>query len=481
MLARGPRSRILLMTALIGSALLAGLGGFLVPFIRDAARDGDEGRATVGIVVALLVAAALVLATGVVVPQVTVRPFRRLRTAATALVRGEGTAPLRLSGPQEVRDLGGAFNDLADTLRQQLAAAAAERERLEQTLAASADVVVAVDREGRVVYANRAATTALTAAPKSAVGQPLLSVLFDHEVYELVSQALRGQEATPQPVRRDGRQFQATAKPVSGGGLWAAVLVMHDVTAMHAAEAARREFVANVSHELRTPLAAISAAVETLEQGVAAADAKRFHAIIGTESDRMAALVEEMLELARLESGLAQPQPRRLDLRAAVQEAVGRLRPQAERAGLTLSVSEPAEHSPAEDRPAEDMTVNADPDLAQRALVNLLQNAIKFTPAPGEVTLSLRAADEVIWLQVRDTGIGLSVEDQARIFQRFYRADRARQRAGGTGLGLALVRHIAEAHGGSVMVESELGAGSTFGFSLPRQRPSSADVAESRF
>ena len=481
MLARGPRSRILLMTALIGSALLAGLGGFLVPFIRDAARDGDEGRATVGIVVALLVAAALVLATGVVVAQATVRPFRRLRTAATALVRGEGTAPLRLSGPQEVRDLGAAFNDLAGTLRQQLAAAAAERERLEQTLAASADVVVAVDREGRVVYANRAATTALTAAPKSAVGQPLLSVLFDHEVYELVSQALRGQEATPQPVRRDGRQFQATAKPVSGGGLWAAVLVMHDVTAMYAAEAARREFMANVSHELRTPLAAISAAVETLEQGVAAADAKRFHAIIGTESDRMAALVAEMLELARLESGLAQPQPRRLDLRAAVQEAVGRLRPQAERAGLTLSVSEPAEHTPAEDRPAEDMTVNADPDLAQRALVNLLQNAIKFTPAP-------RRSDAL----PPSRGRGYLAAGPRYGHWPVGRGSSARLPtllSGGPGA-TAGGRHRPRArarpphrgsHGGSVMVESELGTGSTFGFSLPRQRPSSAGMAEARF
>ena len=187
-------------------------------------------------------------------------------------------------------------------------------------------------------------------------------------------------------------------------------------------------------------------------------ETQRFLHIIRSESDRMAQLVEEMLDLARLESGLAQPQLRAIDPRQIVWEAVQRWLPQAERAGLALRAA--AEIDPG--------LVSADPDLIQRALANLLQNAIKFTPPPGTITVGTRRADAAVWLLVTDTGIGLSPEEQGRVFQRFYRVDKARQRAGGTGLGLALMRHIARLHGCDVLVESEVGHGSTFGFSLPR-------------
>jgi len=215
--------------------------------------------------------------------------------------------------------------------------------------------------------------------------------------------------------------------------------------------------VANVSHELRTPLASIAAAAETLELGVDEEDSRRFHKMIHQETSKMAQLVEEMLDLARLESGLAQPQRVAVDVAGLAHAALDRIRPQADRAELHLETRGPAS-----------LMVEADPDLVQRALANLLHNAVKFTPAPGTVTLEVAPEPEAVWLLVHDTGIGLAEEDQGRVFQRFYRADWARQRGEGTGLGLALVRHIAESHGGTVRVESRLGEGSTFGFSLPR-------------
>ena len=264
--------------------------------------------------------------------------------------------------------------------------------------------------------------------------------------------------AATQLVRRDDRHYQAVARPLRGNGQWEAVLIMHDVSAAQQAEQTRREFVANVSHELRTPLATISAATETLERGVNAADSERFHRMIHQETDKMAQLVEEMLDLARLESGLAQPQRLPMDVCLVARSALDRVRPQADRAGLTLALRAP-----------DSITVEADADLVQRALGNLLHNALKFTPRQGRVTLEAREEQDAVWLLVEDTGIGISADDRERVFQRFYRADPARRRGEGTGLGLALVRHIAESHGGTVRVDSEPNQGSTFGFSLPRK------------
>ena len=203
-------------------------------------------------------------------------------------------------------------------------------------------------------------------------------------------------------------------------------------------------------------MATISAAAETLALARDPADAERFREIIQVEAERMSHLVEEMLALARLESGLSQPDLQALAVGPLIDGAVERMRTQAERQGLQISCR------------WDDVSIVADADLVQRALLNLIQNAIKFTAAGGSVELStLREADQMLWLRVRDTGVGVEPAEQGRVFQRFYRADRARSIRGGTGLGLAVVRHIAEVHGGSVSLQSEVGVGSTFAFSVP--------------
>ena len=415
---------------------------------------------------ALAIAGVVAVAGALLVQEVARRPVRRLSREVRALTAGQRRGPIMPARDEDLADIAGAVNDLAASLRSQLETARTERGRLEQTLAAAADVVVAVDGTGAVVYANEAASSVLREDASAALGRPLLAVLRDHEIHALVSRALGSEaEISSAVIRQEERHYQATARPLTGGGLWEAVLVMHDVTAANDAEQTRREFVANVSHELRTPLATIAAAAETLELGLGEEDSHRFHTMIHQETDKMAQLVEEMLDLARLESGLAQPQRALVDVCVVARDALDRIRPQSQRAGLEVSLRAP-----------ESVTVEADADLMQRALGNLLQNAVKFTPAPGRVTLEVRAeaaeGEEpgAVWLLVQDTGIGLSEEDQGRVFQRFYRADWARRRGEGTGLGLALVRHIAESHGGTVRVESRLGAGSTFGFSLPGGR-----------
>jgi two-component system phosphate regulon sensor histidine kinase PhoR len=220
----------------------------------------------------------------------------------------------------------------------------------------------------------------------------------------------------------------------------------------------RRDFISNVSHELRTPLAAIKALTETLQAGALEDPpaAQRFLMQMETEVDSLSLMVSELLELSRIESGrvplnLAPTRPMEI-----VNQAQERLHLQAERAGLTLKMEYPDELP----------DVMADASRVQQVVVNLLHNAIKFTPTGGQVTVSAEPYNDYICFTVEDTGIGISKEDLPRIFERFYKADRSRTTSG-TGLGLAIARHLVEAHGGRIWAESEIGKGSAFHFTIP--------------
>ncbi len=353
-----------------------------------------------------------------------------------------------------------------DALAEELASRQAERDQLERALASTGDIVIAVDRDTRVRYLNPAAERLLGLVEQPVRDAPLLDVVEDPDLYDAVR--LADAEGTPAMlvVLRAERRYRTVVAPVSDiaeTGPWSVVLAMHDLSDLYEAEIARRDFFINASHELRTPLSTISAAAETLELARKPADAQRFREIIQSEAGRMQQLVEEMLALARLESGLTEPQMETVAIESMIGAAVESIRPQASREGLSLTYDANGAGS---------TMVNADAELVERALLNLLHNAVKFTDAGGEIVVRSEHGDPsdpapMVWIRVRDTGIGIEQAEQSRIFQRFYRVDRARQSGGGTGLGLAVVRHIAEVHGGAVSLESAPGAGSTFGFSIP--------------
>ena len=257
--------------------------------------------------------------------------------------------------------------------------------------------------------------------------------------------------------RPNHQYLQVVTTPIAGGGEWAALAVFHDVSDVKRTEQVRRDFVANVSHELRTPLAAIKSLIETLEGGALEEPetARDFLARGNQEVDRLVRLVEELLELSKIESGDV-PMARELVVLADVIDgAVDRLLPQARAQQVELSYE--ADNLPA---------VLGDPDLLERVLANLLLNALKFTPAGGSIRVRAVAQDGSVVVSVSDTGVGIAAEDVPRVFERFYKADRARG-SGGTGLGLAIVKHMIEAHGGRVSVESEEGQGATFTFTIP--------------
>ncbi len=389
------------------------------------------------------------------------RHLRHAAAAADALAAARFDQARVPASGDEFGPLASALNAAAANLETLVGQLRQERAQLEALLNASSDATVAVDPSGVVVYLNDAARSIFGQAETSGVGRPFIEVVRDHDLNDLlVAAAQRGERSVRVvPYGQAQRWLQATAVPIEGAGTWAALAVFHDLTEVRRLDSMRRDFISNVSHELRTPLAGIRAAAETLQEG--AIDdrpaAEEFLGHIQRETDRMTQLVEELLELSRVESGAAPLRFEQLDASALVRDTAKRFGQQAERAGVTLRAR----------LAGEPLTIIGDGERLERALGNLVANAIKFTPPGGEIIVSAEAGAGDVAISVADTGIGIEPDQQVRVFERFYKADRGR--GSGTGLGLAIVKHIVQAHEGSVSLESRPGRGSTFTMRLPRR------------
>ncbi|MGH2364852.1 MAG: sensor histidine kinase [Chloroflexota bacterium] len=320
-----------------------------------------------------------------------------------------------------------------------------------------------VDENSKLTFANPAAERRFHLSSLH-TGLPLIQVVRDHDLDQLVRRVLHGvATADAIEIRPPGQDLvlRASAQRIGGQAPRGVAIVVEDLTELHRLEAVRREFVANVSHELRTPLATVKAMVETLQlDGLADTPrALRYLVDINREMDHLATLVHDLLDLSRIESGRMELQPRCIDLRRLVEETVDKLGPRRGEGGLAISC-----HSS-----AETVLVLADPTRTRQIVRNLVDNAMKFTPPGGTVAVSIDTAEGQAQVTVRDSGVGIPEEDQPRIFERFYKVDkgRARQDNPGTGLGLAIVKHLVGAMDGDVGVQSTLGQGSSFFFSLP--------------
>lgn len=325
--------------------------------------------------------------------------------------------------------------------------------------------ILVVDEQHQVMQANQAVSR-LFGFALPATGRSLLEVVRHHEVALLVARlakepAVLGYELRLEATPPRFVQINAVTLRNTAGGTTGIVLVFHEITQIRALEGMRQEFVANVSHELRTPLSLIKGATETLIDG-AKQDPKsvdKLLAIIDRHADRLTLLIDDLLLLAKLESGRMSLNLQSLSLHDVAQETLEDLAPRAAVRAMRL-----------ENGLAPDLLAQADPDRLRQVLSNLIDNAIKFGRPSGAVRVIARVLDERwVELGVRDDGAGIPPEAKVRIFERFYRIDKARSREqGGTGLGLAIVKHVVQAHGGDVRVESELGRGTTFYFTLPR-------------
>jgi two-component system phosphate regulon sensor histidine kinase PhoR len=389
------------------------------------------------------------------------RPAAALRAVVEAAGRiADGELAQRVPDqPGPAGELTSAFNAMAGRVEELFENVAAEEARLEAVFDASTDAMVALRADTRVAFLNPAAVGLFGGTMVEAIGRPLIETARDYELDALVRRVVAdpARGATAVVTFGPGRTpLRAAALPIQEGGDWAVLLMLTDLTDVQRVDQVRRDFVSNVSHELRTPLASIRALAETMEGGVDAEEQPEFLRRIRQQVERLTTLVNELLDLSRIESGAITLQPERVELEELVAEVASLLQARAEPLGVTI----------VDDGCAE--AVEADRASLLRVVSNLLDNAIKFSPPGGTVRVS--AADEgpLVALSVKDDGPGINEQNLGRVFERFYKGDSSRAEPG-VGLGLAIVKHLVRAHGGTATVESKPGAGATFTVRLPRQ------------
>jgi len=399
--------------------------------------------------VALLAAGALAW----LLSREVLKPLVQLGGAARAIADARRPAFPDSSIPEVAQHIV-ALRAMHQQLDQRFADLVREREETATLIETMADGVVAADARGTIVTLNQAARRLLGYGPDDPF--PALAELFHEKAArDLVATVLSGDEAEPQELERVGHTLLVTGRALPNGG---GLLVIRDVTELRRLEAMRRDFVANVSHELKTPLTSIAGYAETLaSEASPGTQTERFVRPILSNARRMHRLVDDLLDLSRIESGRWQPDPERVDVRGLADEAWAAFadRARERRIQFTTAVGNVR-------------YVTADSEALRQVLTNLLDNALRHTPPGGRITVSLEPAPGGVTVSVADTGSGIAPEHLPRIFERFYRADPGRSREeGGTGLGLAIVKHLVEAHGGRVEAHSSLGRGTTIRMFFP--------------
>lgn len=389
----------------------------------------------------------------------TIEPLRALTVAVTRLESGKYVETVPGRRLDEIGRLAHAFNRMGGQISTQIEELNAERSKLAAVLATMTDAILIVDADGMVELINPAAERIFSTSASQSLGKSLAEVIRHHVVVELWQKTrLTGEQQVTALETPNRLILQAIAMPLDIEGGRRTLLVLQDYTRMRRLETVRRDFISNVSHELRTPLASLKALTETVQESALEDPpaARRFLERMTVEIDNMTQLVQELLELSRIESGRVPLERALIAPAVLIQPAAERMRIQAERSGLSLTVDCP------EDLPR----VNVDAARMEQVLVNLIHNAIKFTRPGGAIHIRAWLQESDVILAISDTGVGIADEELQRIFERFYKADRARS-GGGTGLGLSIARHLVESHGGRIWAESKVGKGSTFYISIP--------------
>lgn len=405
--------------------------------------------------VALAGAAALIVAaliTGLA-SRALARPLRHLADAARDIAAGrspefpDSRIPEVAEPISNLRTMYAELERRFDGLRR-------ERQETAMLIEAMADGVLATDGAGHLTAMNASARRLLSYGPSEPL-PPLEQLFHQKRARELVEAILSGQDVDQRELEVGNRTLLATGRRLPDGG---SLLVFRDVSDLRRLEAVRRDFVANVSHELKTPLTSIAGYAETLMHELAPGQPRQFAETIVQNAHRMQRLVDDLLDLSRIESGGWRPNPEDLELGGVLRDAWEPVADAAHRQGVALSVSPETERA----------RVWVDAEALRQVLANLFDNAVRHTPSGGRLTVMAQTQAGRTSIMVADTGTGIPAEHLPRIFERFYRADPARSRdQGGTGLGLAIVKHLVEAHGGEVTAESTLGRGTTIRLSLP--------------
>jgi len=426
----------------------------------EAARALVRRTVVVGAILAIVVAVVV----GLFVSQRVTQPLRWMEGVAQRMAEGDLAQIVPVAGTDEIAELGVALNRTAVALREKIERLGDEQAKVRTILDGMSEGVVALDDRGRLLLLNPSARVMFGAENGAPEGRPLVEVIRQKGLLDLVDEV----RVSGAPARHEvelgppiNRVVAARGAPLGlGPGAGGVLLVLHDVTELRRLERVRSEFVANVSHELRTPLTCIKGYLETLLDGALddRAHARRFLEVAGTHAERLDRLIDDLLELSNIESGRVTMVPKRLELGDVVVGVAAMFERRTAQNQQTLECSV---------RPG--LVVHADRDRLVQILVNLVDNAVKFTPEGGRIDIeAVPGPGGRVAVRIRDTGIGIPSIDLPRITERFYRVDKDRSReVGGTGLGLAIVKHLIQAHGGELHIESVLGQGTTVSFTLP--------------
>lgn len=392
--------------------------------------------------------------------------FADISAAVERIRAGDLRDNVYLELDEELDGLGTKMNRMMTSLRERLDRSYQEKSQLEAILANMVDGVIMVNARKRILLLNRAAQEIFGLEGQEVLDRHHLEVLRSYELDGKLDQVFGRGVPMVQELKvfyPEEKLLEAYLAPVKNedGSITGAIMVVRDISQRERLERMRRDFVANVSHELLTPLTSIKGFAETLLEGALedAENRRRFTQIIDQEAGRLIRLINDLLDLSRLEAEGFQARRRAVHLGQVAAGVANLLTPVAEKGGVSLETSFPPDLPPAE----------ADPDQIAQVLTNLVDNSLKYTPAGGKVVIAAEEKPTQIMVTVSDTGIGIPRKDLPRIFERFYRVDKARSRSsGGTGLGLAIVKHIVEAHGGRAWAESDVGKGTRIHFLLKK-------------
>jgi two-component system, OmpR family, phosphate regulon sensor histidine kinase PhoR len=415
------------------------------------------------IILATIIITIIAIFAAWLISRTATRHVRQLTRASKKIAAGQFGQKITVSTRDEIGQFAQAFNDMSANLKTTMETISTEKTKLANVLANMADGVIMTDADGNIILVNPAAGRLFGFKEPDAVSKPLIEVVHDHEVDEILKQCLKtGKQQSIQFESGIARRFlRAIAVPLQNQGKMSGTLVLlQDLTELKNLQTMRRDMVGNISHELRTPIAGIKVMVETLQNG--AIDdreaVQNFLSRIQGEVDRLTQMVAEITQLSRIESGKAELKIEAVDLNSLIEEIILQMSPLAEKQQITL-LKELAAGLP---------SVQADKERIRQTIINLVHNGIKFNKPAGKVTISTAYDSRSVTTGITDTGFGISKDDLPHVFERFYKADKART-GGGSGLGLAIAKHTVQAHGGEIRVQSKEGNGSIFTFSLPRK------------
>jgi two-component system phosphate regulon sensor histidine kinase PhoR len=416
---------------------------------------------------ALLTSFIFALGLGWIFFKQVISPLKKINTVTKAISQGNLNQELPLYEQKEVSQLAQNINDLVRQQKKILAQITAEKNRMQTILNSMTEGVVALDNQGNVLLLNSAVENFLGVTREAYLGKNILNLIRNYDLERAVKQALKSERPITQEfqlIYPEPNFYYLKATPLKNQeqekeGI---VLLLRNITKEKKLDQMRTEFVANVSHELRTPLTSISGFLETLREGAIddPAAAHRSLEIMSQETNRLAKLIDELLHLSKIEERRVVHRWQLVQLKEIINQVAVTFQPQAQQKSLTLTVEIPVELP----------SISGDPDLLAQVLTNLVDNSIKYTLPGGQVLIRATTYRDNVQVEVKDTGIGIPPEDLPRVFERFYRVEKARARElGGIGVGLAIVKHIIKAHGGSIKAESIPNQGSSFKVTLPAE------------